>query len=356
MARSVRIEFPGAFYHVMARGNRRGSIFLDDEDRQVFLRSLGEACLMTGWKVHAWVLMSNHYHLLLQTPEPNLVEGMKWLQNAYTRRFNTRHKQWGRLFGDRYKSVLVQGEGFYYETLMDYIHLNPARAGLIRPHDGQSLLDYPWSSVARGYALPGKSRPEWLAAEEGLRAFFCADTVPGRRDFVRRLDERILAEGATKAGIPVETAEMDKRRSHLRRGWYWGSQEFAERVLKLAEKILQKDRHWGTKRALEQRAHGEAEARRLLAEGLLAAGLEKDALELLPGSDPLKATVASVIWQRTTVNMAWIAQELHMCSPTNARQQIRRIKRGEIAKQSRQRMKTWPKKFKKWCRQSQMSA
>ena len=75
MARSIRIEFPGAYYHVMARGNRRGKIFMDDEDRRFFLHTLGEACARTGWRVHAWVLMSNHYHLLLETPEANLSGG-----------------------------------------------------------------------------------------------------------------------------------------------------------------------------------------------------------------------------------------------------------------------------------------
>ena len=98
MPRSVRIEFPGAFYHLMARGNRRQPIFADDDDRRFFLKALADACEMTGWRVHAWALMSNHYHLMIETPEPNLVEGMKWLQNAYTRRFNTRHRLWGRLF------------------------------------------------------------------------------------------------------------------------------------------------------------------------------------------------------------------------------------------------------------------
>lgn len=102
MPRSVRITFPGAYYHVMARGNRRGEIFLDEDDRRYFLKTLGEACGMTGWAIHAWVLMSNHYHLLVETPEANLVAGMQWFQNTYTRRFNTRHHLWGRLFGDRY--------------------------------------------------------------------------------------------------------------------------------------------------------------------------------------------------------------------------------------------------------------
>ena len=103
----------------MARGNRREEIFRGDHDRQLFLKTLGEACARTGWRIHAWVLMSNHYHLLVETPEANLVVGMQWLQNTYTRRFNTRHRVEGPLFGDRYKAVLVEGvSAYYYETLV----------------------------------------------------------------------------------------------------------------------------------------------------------------------------------------------------------------------------------------------
>ncbi len=151
MARSIRIQSAGAYYHVMARGNRREDIFHDDDDRRFFLHTLSQACEMTGWRVHAWVLMSNHYHLFLQTPEPNLVAGMSWLQNTLTRRYNVRHRKWGRLFGDRYKAVVVEGEDrYHYQTLMDYIHLNPVRARMIRPKAGQSVMDYAWSSIAGG--------------------------------------------------------------------------------------------------------------------------------------------------------------------------------------------------------------
>ena len=108
MPRSIRIEYPGAYYHVMERGNRRGPIFEDDADRRFFLKTLGEACGMTGWVVHAWVLMGNHYHLFLETPEANLVAGMTWLQNAYSRRFNVRNGFWGCVFGDRYKAIVVE--------------------------------------------------------------------------------------------------------------------------------------------------------------------------------------------------------------------------------------------------------
>ena len=173
MPRSLRIEYPGAFYHVMARGNRREAIYLDDDDRRQFLSTLGEACVMTGWRVHAWVLMSNHYHVVIETPEANLVAGMQWLQNSYTRRFNVRHRAWGHLFGDRYKAVLVEGTGYYYETLLDYVHLNPVRAGLIDPRRGQSVREYAWSSVSGGHALPPGQRPAWLASVAS--ACPCAD-------------------------------------------------------------------------------------------------------------------------------------------------------------------------------------
>ena len=93
---------------------------------------MAEVCAQTGWRVHAWVMMGNHYHLFVETSEANLIEGMKWSQNTYTRRFNVRHRAWGRVFGDRYKCVVVEGElPEYYGSLVDYIHLNPARAGIV---------------------------------------------------------------------------------------------------------------------------------------------------------------------------------------------------------------------------------
>ena len=101
MARKARVEFPGAVYHVLDRGDRREAIFRDDADRELFLATLGQACGRTGWRVHAWVLMGNHYHLLLETPEANLVAGMRWLQMTYTVRFNRRHRLCGHLFQGR---------------------------------------------------------------------------------------------------------------------------------------------------------------------------------------------------------------------------------------------------------------
>ena len=141
MARSI--EFSGAYYHVMARGNRREAIFLNDDDRRFFLHAPGQACERTGWRVMAWVLMGNHYHMFIQTPEPSLSAGMKWFQNAYTRRFNVRYRQWGRLFGDRYKAVLVEG-GIGVSS--------PDFAGLYSSQSGAGGVDPAWGG-AKGAGL-----------------------------------------------------------------------------------------------------------------------------------------------------------------------------------------------------------
>ena len=132
MARKLRLEYPGAIYHVMNRGDHRAPIFRGDQDRQRFLGTLGEACVKTGWQVHAWCLRGNHFQLVLETPNANLVAGMKWLLGVYTSRFNRRHKLFGHLFSGRYKALIVDGSGRgYLRTVCDYVHLNPARAKLI---------------------------------------------------------------------------------------------------------------------------------------------------------------------------------------------------------------------------------
>jgi REP element-mobilizing transposase RayT len=325
MPRSLRLEFPGAFYHVMARGNQRESIFHDDDDRRFFLSTLSEACAMTGWRVHTWVLMDNHYHLFIETPEPNLVAGMRWLQNTVTRRYNVRHVAGGRLFGDRYKAVLVEGaDSYHYRTLADYIHLNPVRARLVRPKMGQSVLDYPWSSLAGGWALPPGKRPKWLAAEEGLRRFDLPDTVAGRRRMAERLDRRAVEEEGQTCGMPVVAEDVDARCSHLRRGWYWGSQKFAGKLRELSEKRTnaKKRSSRASQRTPQATAHGEEQAKQWLKDGLAAAALGAKDLPHMKGSAPQKLALAELLWKRTTVSQEWIAQKLAMRSAANVSQQL----------------------------------
>jgi putative transposase len=215
MPRAPRMEFPGAIYHVMARGNRREPIVFDDDDRELFVGTLGEACEMTGWEVFAWVLMDNHYHAVFRTPTANLVEGMRWFQNAYTRRLNGRRRLWGHLFGGRYRSILIEdgehgsdGWGDYLATAMDYVHMNPGRAGLVNGRE-RSSLDYRWSSLHQGYARPPSKRPVWLAGKEGMEVMGYSDTAAGRRQLVERLDEWVRDEGGSydSGGVVLDAGE-----------------------------------------------------------------------------------------------------------------------------------------------------
>ena len=120
VARKLRSEYGGAVYHLLNRGDRREPIVLDDQDRTRFVETLGECCAKTGWQVHAYVLMRNHFHLVVETPQPNLVSGMKWFLGTYTGRFNRRHKLFGHLFSGRYKLLIVDGSGNgYLKTVCD---------------------------------------------------------------------------------------------------------------------------------------------------------------------------------------------------------------------------------------------
>jgi len=114
VARKLGVQYPGAIYHLMNRGDRREPIFKDDADRARFLETLGQCCTKTEWQVHAGCLRNNHFHLVIETPKANLVAGMKWFLGTYTARFNRRHKLFGHLFSGRYKALLVDGSGDGY--------------------------------------------------------------------------------------------------------------------------------------------------------------------------------------------------------------------------------------------------
>jgi putative transposase len=130
-----------------------------------------------------------------------------------------------------------------------------------------------------------------------------------------------------ECGIPTRREEDDARRSDLRQGWYWGSQAFAERMLRIGEAAQRKTRSRGANANLEKQAHGEQEAQRLVAEGMAVAGLSDADLKKLPDSDPRKVAAARAVWERTTVGMPWLAEHLHLRSAVNASQQIRRHRR-----------------------------
>jgi putative transposase len=142
MARPIRIEYEGALYHVTCRGNARQKIFLKDKDYRDFLDVFRDVIERTRWLAHAYCLMGNHYHLLIETPQANLSQGMRQLNGVYTQRFNRRNNRVGHIFQGRYKAYLVE-KGPYYLELCRYIVLNPVRAGMVRTPE-----DWPWSSYS----------------------------------------------------------------------------------------------------------------------------------------------------------------------------------------------------------------
>lgn len=154
MARPLRIEYPGAIYHITARGNTRADIYLQDRDRTIFLELLGNICGRYHWSCYAWCLMTNHYHLVLETAEPNLSRGMRQLNGIYAQTFNRRHRRVGHLFQGPFKSILVDRDSYLLEVIR-YVILNPVRARMVK-----AAGQYPWSNYRE---MIGKSEPpEWL--------------------------------------------------------------------------------------------------------------------------------------------------------------------------------------------------
>ena len=163
MSRPLRIEFAGALYHVTSRGDGQKDIYLDDQDRRDFLSVLGSVCKRFNWTVHAYCLMSNHYHLLIETPDGNLSQGMRQLNGVYTQHFNRTHDRVGHVFQGRYKAIIVQKDSYLLE-LSRYIVLNPVRARMVR-----SVKDWPWSSYRASCGMT--SSPEWLSTDWLLSTF-----------------------------------------------------------------------------------------------------------------------------------------------------------------------------------------
>jgi putative transposase len=182
VARPLRLEYPGALWHVTSRGNARGLIFGDDTDRKLFLDVLARVVDIFRWKLHAYVLMGNHYHLLVETPEPNLSRGMRQLNGIYTQKFNRRHQRVGHVLQGRYKGILVEKEAHLLE-LARYVVFNPVRAGMVR-----AVRDWQWSSYRATAGLARK--PVWLETAAMLERF-------GRsRPAAYLAYRRFVAEGA----------------------------------------------------------------------------------------------------------------------------------------------------------------
>ncbi len=291
MARKIRIEYAGAYYHVINRGNYRSWIFESEGARKSFSGCLRECCEAKGWRLHAWVLMGNHYHLCVEAPEPNLVEGMKWLQSTFSNRFNRYRKMNGHVFQGRYKAILPEGDAV--GPVCHYIHLNPVRAGLV---EAGSLQTYAYGSF-QGLWHPHKrwSFEYFGAALESAGGL--ADGPKGRRlyrDYLEWLSE----EEPERKRLGFETM------SH---GWAKGTKAFKKAVSEdLKDEELRK--------IVEAEASELREPRweRSLAHGLEQLGRGEPELRESRKGERWKVALARWLRETHLVPNGWIAERLCM--------------------------------------------
>ena len=309
MARPLRLEYPGACYHVINRGNYRRDVFAPKGAAEAFERCLGEAAVAFGWRVHAYVIMRNHFHLALETPRPNLSAGMKWLQGTWATRFNRLRAETGRPFQGRYKSLHVES-GEAIARVAHYIHLNPVRAKVVPADriDEFKRSSLPW--------FGRKDRPAWLAAETVLfESGGLSDTAAGWRKYREYL--AFLAEEDAKL--------RDERFGRLSRGWAIGSTAFEQglkqNLVKLGRDLKQarllggglvpalREEHWAE--TLKQ-----------------AARLFKIRLDQLPmkKSSVEKVRLAALLKISAGASNGWLAQHLAMGQPASVSQFVRRFR------------------------------
>ncbi len=308
MARKLRLEFPGACYHVINRGNYRANVFQSEKTKAAFVSCLFEACVKSHWLLHAFTIMRNHYHLALETPEGNLVAGMQWLQSTFANRFNRLRNERGHLFQGRYKALLVE-EGDPLALVCDYIHLNPVRAGIVPV---ARLRQYQASSY-RYLWLP-QSRPPFLQLQWTLLAAGgLTDTPSGWAAYADHLNWQ-AAEGPTgKSQAYV----------NLSRGWALGSREFKADLL-LDHAVARDARAWEAKGVREVR---ELQWQRALHRALTVAGKNEHDLTTSPKSAAWKLAIACCLKASTQAPNHWLSQQLGLGNRSSTSSNLARYRR-----------------------------
>jgi REP element-mobilizing transposase RayT len=299
MARPLRLEFADALYHITSRGNERRAIFRTNRDRKTFLTFLGAAALRFGWSVTAWVLMTNHFHLVLQTPEPNLSKRMQWLNSAYANWFNRVHGRCGHLFQGRFKALLIDREAYFADVLR-YVALNPVRAKMCeRPEQ------YPWSSYRATAGL--EPAPDWLdvASVHGLFGPDEASAQSAYRDFVL-------------AKIGCEDRLWDKLTNQL----YLGSEEWCKTMRKQVESKVRSTDHPRTQRPVAR-----PKMHMIVSAVAKAAGETAETIRTTQGHI-LRSLVAWLGWHEGLVTLRSIAASLRLRSEGHISNLIRRCEQA----------------------------
>ena len=299
MARQLRPEFRGALYHVTSRGNERREIFRSDRDRRVFLTFLGIAARRFGWSVTAWVLMTNHFHLVIQTPEPNLSKGMQWLNGRYAGWFNKRHGRVGHLFQGRFKTRLIDGPT-YFNRAIRYVILNPVRAMMV-----EHPRDYRWSSYRATAGL--EAAPSWFDLACALHPFD---------------DEMLAAQANYQAFVEAGLGCDDHLWEEVVNGMYLGSPGWVKQMRKMVE-----SRPRSTDHPLKQRAVGRPKMHQIISAVAFRASVPPASLQRR-GANALRGLAAWLGWHEGLVTLRSIAASLRLRSEGYISSLIRRCEQS----------------------------
>ncbi len=310
MARRLRIQYAHALYHIINRGNYRRDLFSASGTARAFSTLLGEACERHRWRLHAYVVMRNHYHLALETPAPNLVEGMHWLQSTFGTRFNRFRSERGHLFQGRYQALLVENDAAL-ARLINYIHLNPVRAGEVAV---DACATFPWCSLATFFA---SERPSWFAAGRLLSALNLCDTRAGWDAFLQYLIEL--------AGNPGERERQSF--DAMSRGWAIGSDSW-KRALAREYSHLTWEAGW---HAEEIRDFKEECWRTALERALSEANRDpRDALSTFQTA-AWKVQLAARLRREAAAPYPWIARVLNIENVATLRNAVWRFEQRQLA-------------------------
>ncbi len=295
MARKLRLEFPGACYHVINRGNYRQDAFATQASKAAFERCLFETCEKSDWWLHAFIVMRNHYHLAIETPAGNLVTGMQWLQATFANRYNRFRDEHGHLFQGRYKALLAE-EGETMGLVSDYIHLNPVRAGIVPV---ERLGEYRYSSF--WYLRRPAIRPPWLRLDQPLASIGLADTAAGWNSY-----QAYLAWQAEQGPAGKNEAYVC-----LSQGWALGSAGFKADLL-TDHTVHALSRAWETTGAREIQHRNWED---LLAAALVALGRNERELKTQPMAAPWKVGIALFLKVHSQASNSWLANRLQLGAP-----------------------------------------
>lgn len=300
MARPLRIQYPGAIYHAFNRGNYRRDVFGETGAAHAFVTTLEEAVDRFGWRIGAYVVMRNHYHLAIQTPEPNLAIGMHWLQGTFATRFNRFRKEQGHLFQGRYRAILLESD-HDWARVVDYIHLNPVRAGLIPP---ERVAQFRWSSLNRYYK---NQRFNGLTTLGWMRALGLEDLEKGWIQYGERLIRR--------ANSGAELLEAEHR--ELTSGWAIGSDAWKESTVLPQVRDREFSGAGGSKRVPVDLLAAKWNVR--LRQEIRALGkTEMDLLSNRKGAG-WKIELAERLQRELGVSVSWLADALKMGKASSAR-------------------------------------